>query len=356
MSDDPSDADGPATAPEWPYIERAPRTPAGLAVISVASVGVGLIYAFIAASFWPMDALTSTPGRVVGGLLMAAIVIGFDLRPKVRVSPDLLVAENHRLPLDDIQEVRPQPRRVMRAEGDTTVDLQARTLLAREGVRVIACNREGLPYRLWIASADPPRLTERIEAAREAARSRVAPPESPSRQGVPSYAGRRGALWSIAGPFLVLFAGVIPWLALRDLGIGVQVSVTILAIALVAVPAAAPVRIDRSELRSARVRVRPDEVVTARILPKGHGVTHLLQMPKRNRSVTVWGPAVSIVCVTEPRGETAEERLRATKVLAIPRQVDLSAILPPDVVDRRLPPATGPVPGIYDVGYPKDAD
>ena len=286
--------------------------------------------------WWPFAWAATFPARMISAAVLATVVVLLDLRPRITVSPTLVQAGRHTVPTADIVSAHSHRRESQRDEVSPDVSLTATTLLAREGVQVEMCSAEGLLYRMWMASEDPGRLVAVLEDARATPKP---PKTSPSLIGSDEHRGRRGASWPIYLSFLAIFAGILPWWVMADLPFDISFGLSAGIVALVAVPALRTAVVDHDELRSAHVRVPTQEVVAARTVPRGQGVVHLLELPRRNRSVTVWGPTTAIVCVTDPPGETVDERKQATHVVAIFRPVDLRQVLPGPVVDRRLPPA-----------------
>lgn len=334
---DPQAGDGPGRT--WPHTEKARRPARGTALLVGVATALVVFDALLLARVWPWEWATAAPARVISAGVLIAVVVGLDLRPRVTVGPTSLTAGEHTVPTADVLRAAPARRRGDIEEATSGAYLVAATLLARQGVEVELVTAEGLPYRLWIASQDPEHLAEVIEDARAAQRP---PDPSPSTSGEPEHRGRRGANPYLAGGFLAVFAGILPWVVMRDVGFEVAGLVTVAVVALVTVPALRPAVVDRDELRSGRVRVAARDIVAARTVPKGHAFPYVTRLPRGNRSVTVWGPSTTVVCVTDPPGETVQERQSATWLIALPRQVDLRQVLPEAVIDRRLPPAGDP--------------
>lgn len=334
----PEPAAGSVAAPELPWSERARRSPRGVVLLAASVLALAGLPWLIAPQIWPDHPFGEPAGLAIAIVVVAALALAVDRRPRVTVTPHELIAGTHRFALADLVAARPAQRRPSETGERSRHPVRVvATLGARRGVGLDLCTPEGLPYHVWVASDTPEQLSETLHQARE--RGLAEPPPSPSREGVARLRGPRGAMWQLAVPFLVLGGGVLPWLIEPLVGERVARLLTVAVVAAVALPALRLVRVDERRLRSAGVRLRSERIVAARTVARRHSFPYLLRLRRRHRSLTVWGPATVVVCVVAPEGRTVGERLRATRLLAFPRQVDLGAVLPAEVVDRRLPRA-----------------
>jgi hypothetical protein len=322
---------------ELPHRER-PRRGAASAMATSAAVLLGGVLVWALLPVFVPDIETAV--RAGLAVIAAATAALADPPPRIEVDPSMLRAGWRRIPIADVRQAVTD-RRPHRLESDAVPPSHVRwrvgTLLARDGVHVDAVTAEGLPYEVWIGSDDPGSLAAAIEQARHTVEARV------STEGAGGYRGPRGAIWGLAAPFLVVgFA--LTWLVATAVPVAGRLAASVVLIALVAVPALRRVEISRERLRSGPVDVPTDRVVAARAAARGELPPHWQQLPRRNRAMTAWGPPHVIVLVTDPAGGDAEARLAATHLLALPRPVDLRAVLPHGVVDRRLPPVSDTAP------------
>lgn len=334
---------GPEHAhPELPHRERPARDAASTATSAVLALISGAAVWFVL----PM-AIPDLPAwlRFALGVAAAASSAIADPRPRIVVTDGYIRAGWRRIPLADVHAVD-RDRREHRLEADAATPPRVRfrvgTVLARDGVRVDACTPEGLPYDIWIASADPDGLAAVIAGASAASAAHEQGAATSQVDTPAGYRGPRGAIWGLAVPFVVIGSAITWWVA-TGVGVAARLATITVLVALVAVPASRPVEVSERRVRSGHVDVTADRIVAARLAGRGELLPHWQQLPRRNRAISVWGPSNVVVFVTEPPGERAEERLGATHMVALPRPVELHALLPAEVVGRRLPPVD-PVP------------
>jgi hypothetical protein len=271
--------------------------------------------------------------RVALTILAVGSSVLADPRPRIVVEDGTLRAGWRRIPLADVRRVT-RDRRAHRLEADVAeppcVHWRVGTVLARDGVLLEAWTPEGLPYEVWIASDDPDRLAAVLtHAAGEA-------PQQGRVGASAGYRGPRGAIWWLALPLLGLGL-VVTWVA-TGIGTSGRLLASGVLAALVVIPASRPIEVSERRVRSGAVDVPTDRIVAARLAGRGELLPHWQQLPRRNRALSAWGPSHLVVLVTSPPGERAEDRLAATHLVALPRAVDLHALLPSQVVGRRLPP------------------